>query len=73
MRWEYRNLQFRTTPTIGIWSRVREQDLERLEDLQNDSWEVFQVVNIRGSLGFTSYVLFMLKRALQPERTHGNA
>jgi hypothetical protein len=62
MEWEYRNLQFRSVPTIGLWSRIAERDLDRLEELQNNGWEVFQVVNMRGSLGFTSYVLFMLRR-----------
>jgi hypothetical protein len=64
MEWEYRNLQLRTVPRLGIWSRLAERDLDRLNQLQNSGWEVFQVVNMRGSLGFTSYVLFMLRRAL---------
>lgn len=62
MNWEYRNLQFRTVPTVGIWSKIDEKDLERLSAFQNDGWEVFHTVNIRGSVGFTSHVLFMLKR-----------
>jgi hypothetical protein len=65
MKWEYRNLQFRTVPTVGIWSRLSQKDLDRLEDLQNDGWEVFQTVNIRGSVGFTSYVMFMLRREIE--------
>ena len=65
VNWEYRNLQVKTVPTVGVWSRISENDLDRLERLQSDGWEVFQVVNIRGSLGFTSYVLFMLRRELQ--------
>ena len=64
MKWEHKNLQFRTVPTVGIWSKLAKRDLDRLEELQNDGWEVFQVVNIRGSVGFTSHVLFMLRRAL---------
>jgi hypothetical protein len=64
MEWEYRNLQFRSVPTFGIWSKISERDLDRLQELQNSGWEVFQVVNIRGSVGFTSHVLFMLRRAL---------
>ena len=62
MTYEYRNLQFRSVPSFGVWSRLDEDDLRKLENQQNDGWEVFQVVNIRGSLGFTSHVLFMLRR-----------
>lgn len=64
MKWEYQNLQFKTVPTFGMWSRLSENDLCTLEQSQNNGWEVFQVVNIRGSLGFTSHVLFMLRRDL---------
>ena len=60
---EYKNLQFRTVPRFGIWSRVSQKDLDRLEMYQVDGWEVDQVVNLRGSLGFTSHVIFMLSRA----------
>jgi hypothetical protein len=63
-KWEYKNLQLKTVPAIGIWSKISEDDLDRLENLQNDGWEVFQVVNIRGSVGFTAHVLFMLRREL---------
>jgi hypothetical protein len=62
MQWQYRNLQFRTVPTIGVWSRISQRDLERLEGLQNEGWEVFHSVDIKGSLGFTAHVLFMLRR-----------
>jgi hypothetical protein len=65
VKWEYRNLQVKTVPTWGIWSRISEKDLERVERLQNDGWEVFQVVDIKGSWGFTAHVLFMLRRELQ--------
>jgi hypothetical protein len=64
-KWEYRNLQFKTVPTFGAWSKVSEDDLEKLEHLQNDGWEMFEVVNIRGSLGFSAHILFMLRRKLQ--------
>jgi hypothetical protein len=64
IKWEYRNLQFRTVPTLGAWSRLAQRDLDRLEELQNNGWEVFEVVNIRGSLGFTAHVVFMLRREL---------
>ena len=63
-RWEYKNLQVRTVPRFGIWSKISRRDLDKLEQLQDDGWEVFQVVNIRGSVGFTSHVLFMMRRAL---------
>lgn len=62
--WQYKNLQVRTVPTIGIWSRISRRDLERLEELQREGWDVYQVVNIRGSVGFTSHVLFMMRRAV---------
>lgn len=65
MSWEYRNLQFKTVPTLGVWSKLSLDDLDELEILQSDGWEVFQVVNIRGSFGFTSHVLFMLRRQRQ--------
>ncbi len=63
-KWEYKNLQFKTAPSFGVWSRISENDLGILEKLQNDGWEVYQVVNIRGSLGFTAHVLFLLRRKL---------
>ena len=62
MNREYKSLQFKTTPNFGAWTKISDQDLERLERMQQDGWEVYQVVNIRGSLGFTSHVLFMLHR-----------
>jgi len=65
VKWEYQNLQLKTVTTFGGQSRISENDLDRLGSLQNDGWEVFQVVNIRGSGGFTSHVLFMLRRELQ--------
>lgn len=64
-KWEYQNLQFKTVPTFGVWSRISEYDLDRLERSQNDGWEVFQAVNVRGSFGFSAHVLFMLRRELQ--------
>ena len=64
-KWEYKNLQFKTVPTIGLWSKISENDLERQERTQNDGWEVFHSVNIRGSVGFTAHVLFLLRRELQ--------
>jgi hypothetical protein len=65
MKWEYRNLQFRTVPRFGAWSKLSESDLHELDKLQYDGWEVFQVVNIQGSLGFTAHVLFLLRREVQ--------
>ena len=63
-KWEYKNLQFQTAPSFGAWSRISENDLSLLEHLQNDEWQVYEVVNIKGSLGFTAHILFMLKRKL---------
>jgi hypothetical protein len=64
-KWEYKNLQVKSSPALGAWSRIADDDLERLERLQSEDWEVFQVVNIRGSLGFTSHVLFLLRREVK--------
>jgi hypothetical protein len=61
--YEYKNLQFRTVPTIGIWSQIAEQDLRELERWQSQSWEVYHTVNVRGSFGFTANVVFMLRRS----------
>lgn len=65
MTWEYRNLQFKTVPTWGIWSRIAEVDLDRLSRLQDDGWEVYHTVNVKGSFGFTAHVLVMLRREMQ--------
>jgi len=40
-KWEYKNLQCKTVPAIGLWSRVSRNDLETLENLQVYGWEVF--------------------------------
>jgi len=64
VKWEYKNLQFKTVPSIGVWSRLDEKDLSELERWQKDGWEVYQVVNIQGSFGFTAHVLFMLRREI---------
>ena len=58
-------MQLRIAPSFSAWSKIAEDDLERLERLQNEGWEVFQVVNIRGSMGFTAHVLFLLRRGLE--------
>jgi hypothetical protein len=65
MQWEYRNLQFRTVPMFGMWSRISRRDLAELEALQGDGWEAYHTANIRGSVGFTAHVLFMLRRERQ--------
>ena len=62
MQREYRNLQIKTVPTFGMWSKISRSDLAELEALQADGWEVYHTVNIRGSVGFTAHVLFMLRR-----------
>ena len=46
MKWEYKNLQLKTVRTFSGWTRISENALDRLGRLQNDGWEVFQVVNI---------------------------
>jgi hypothetical protein len=63
-RWEHKNVQLKTEPRVGTWSKLSDKDLAGLEQLQNDGWGVHQVVNIRGSVGFTSHVVFMLRREL---------
>ena len=65
VKWEYKNLQFKTEPSFGAWSKVSDHDLETLERFQNDDWEVFQVENIKGSFGFSAHILFMLRRKIQ--------
>jgi len=62
MNKEHKNLQFRTVPEWGMWSRLAQKDLDRLADTQDEGWEVTHVVNIRGSFGFTSHVVFLLSR-----------
>jgi hypothetical protein len=68
MMWEYRNLQFRTVPTWGVWSRISDTDLQRLAELQEVGWEVRHTVNVKGSFGFTAHVLFVLRRKILRER-----
>ena len=63
-KWEYQNLQLKTVSTMGGWSHLSGDDLHSLEGLQNDGWEVFHVVNIQGTGGFTAHLLFMLRRQL---------
>ena len=65
MKYKYRNLQFRTVPNLGMYCRISQRDLDCLEELQNDGWEVYHTVNIRGAVGFTSHVLSMLRREPQ--------
>ena len=60
--WEYNNLQVTTSPSFGAWSSISDPDLERLERLQKEGWEVYHTLNIRGSFGFTAHILFMLRR-----------
>lgn len=62
MNWEYQTHQFRTVPTVGVWSKLAEEDIQKLDRLLNAGWEVHQIVNIRGSVGFTAHVVFILRR-----------
>ncbi len=62
MDWEYRTLQFRTTPNLGVWSKLSDEDLRTLDQLQKEGWEVYHTVNIRGSGGFSAHILFLLRR-----------
>lgn len=61
-RWEYQNLQFKTVPSAGVWSKISEYDLGKLEKFQSEGWDPYQIVNIRGSLGFSSHILFILRK-----------
>ena len=63
-KWEYKNLQLKTVKNFSGWNRISDEDLELLGEMQNDGWDVFQTVNIFGSMGFTAHVLFMLRRGL---------
>jgi hypothetical protein len=60
--WDYKNVQFRTVPTLGVWRRISERDLGRLARLQGDGWEVYHTVELKGAFGFTAHVLFLLRR-----------
>jgi hypothetical protein len=62
MNREYLNLQFKSVPSFGIWSKLSDNDLNQLKSFQDQGWEVYQTVNIRGSFGFTSHVLFLLRK-----------
>jgi hypothetical protein len=62
MDWDYQTHQFRTVPTVGIWSRIADKDIQKLDMLLNSGWEVHKTVNIRGSVGFTAHVVFILRR-----------
>lgn len=62
MKWDYQNLQFKTVPKNDDWNRISDEDLGRLEKLQDAGWEVYHTVNIRGASGFTAHVIFMLRR-----------
>lgn len=49
IKWEYKNLQFQTELTIGLWSKISKEDLNKLERLQNNGWEVFQCEFVKPS------------------------
>jgi hypothetical protein len=62
MKWNYLNVQYKTVPSFGIWSKLSENDLNKLSGLQQEGWEIYQALNIRGSFGFSSHILFMLRK-----------
>lgn len=64
MKWEYQTHQFRTVPTIGVWSHLSDKDIQKLDNLLNAGWEVHKTLNIRGSVGFTAHVVFILRRPI---------
>jgi len=64
-KWEYQNVQFKTVRSFTGWTSISQTDLDTLQQLQDDGWEVVRVVNIMGSVGFTAHVLFMLRRESQ--------
>ena len=35
MNWEYLNLQLKTVPTFGVWSKISDEDLNKLKSLQD--------------------------------------
>ena len=35
MNCEYLNLQFKTVPTFGVWSKISDEDLNKLKSLQD--------------------------------------
>lgn len=63
--YEYQTIQFRTVPNVGVWSKLSEDDLKALDRYQNDGWEVYQTVNVRGSAGFSAHLLFLMRRPLE--------
>ena len=64
-RWEYRNLQLKTTQSFSGWGKLEDDALAELEKLQDDGWEVYHTADIKGSMGFTAHVLFMLRRRVR--------
>ena len=59
---EYQTHQFRTVPSIGMWSQLSDKDIHKLDQLLNAGWEIYQTINVRGSMGFTAHILFILRR-----------
>lgn len=64
MKYKYRNLQFKTTDgQDGV--KLAQEHLEKLQQLQEDDWEVHHTVPISGDSGITSHILFMLRREIK--------
>ena len=61
MKWRYRNLQFKAIASEDMGSRIADKDLEKLNGLLTDGWEIHHSVTIQGGNGATSHILFILR------------
>lgn len=44
---------------------LTQEHLEKLQQLQEDDWEVHHTVPISGEAGITSHILFMIRREIK--------
>jgi hypothetical protein len=65
MKYKYRNLQFKTVSAPDGGCQLAQENLEKLQQLQEDDWEVHHTVPISGDSGITSHLLFMLRREIK--------
>ena len=65
MKYKYRNLQFKTVSDSDSGCMLAQEHLEKLQQLQEDDWEVHHTVPINGDSGITSFILFMLRREIK--------